>query len=1583
MVNILKEEKGPCYGEDWCEQAAESIADGSVKGDLYGGYSYALTINGEDADTFFQSPDVKEVILRDISYPVKDGHAYYNGLDEIIGTYSSLDFSDKAVVADLVKLGFDEDSIKELAGHTGDDDDEIETWIDYDINLDDSEVMTDDERLDYYDEIYGEEEDEVEESIKVPNGMKYGTETLPDRFEVRKRKDSTYYVVDTYTNKIIASGFDWKEEAEDAAYRANRELEYDEVEESFPFKKKKPICKDKFVGGDDPTADGAEAAVSETDWKPEDEDSESYLDDDAKRIYDEFKSGKIDDKTAFEKLVDEAGISEDRANEIVNDWNQKYFEDMDGEEMKHKEVDEAIEVQPDMFDEKNTYYKDGRKALNFDNVLSVMDKIAPRMDFVDQNEFDGLYWMVYYPNGISFDKKEFDRIKSELIKQFGDSITVRMASAQYAPEQKKMYIGFVDEADMEELDEGWKDNLKKGLATAAVAGGLMSAGNAHGMDKDPYYDGATQPFDDSYEEVTDYEKPEVKKVLPDGTIVDQFGNEFTKDQWEALLRGEDPFDDHDDITRTLGESKQLNEGTSNFMMFDNSPNLAFTDEEIKENNLYNELKSVVRLPSYVDNSRNFPAFLVDSLCDEDFCCLVGRQGYYEGFNIGIVRNTDFEEWAYNNYDEIDGMYYEYGSEKPISKEKLKAQFDKKVEAEAAKGVEELKKIHDMWGGMFIEVAWRASNGETGYKQVNEAEDPTENDGEAEKSAPKVESVPEHKTSESPIQDTETEFDEIEVRNNAWEELDLSGIMKAIDSEDAKSTVGGNTAEETNVSLRTSHAKSVEAEMIPSENKEQPKSKEPEVDKEDQKDRIDNAEKTKAEIHESAVVANGHFLADAPDEIFRGKRDEWEAIISDVTHKIYDGYNTVEVRGYKSMVKPIEKKLKDMGFRILRTDYDPDDSVKAANHLMNEEFTFNDEVDEAQITGENSPSGIDFLKTLDEKGRYMFLSRMQQDCGYFLDGHEYNKFLWAGNVEDQIKYMKWLYNSFPKNKKPEWISMEEIEDYEKRMAGKGKEDHSRDEINESKKSDKIAKAYEEAYEVWNNAGSPEEYLFDICVDVAEKYGVDPSVIESMIEDAEMNNEADDLYEEKDYLSLSHFLSFDNMPSSWWKQEFEYASKSKRFDREWVEYCRHKYEEAVKKEKSGKLDESSRLKELSSKMVIKEADGDVATVKINSVTFEGKEGPVGGDTDWQEGKEYSYEQFQKLVNEYDYKFWNDPERGGYDKLWYTAHITINHNGETENTDYQGRLDLGDGKHGAELVSLAYNMKQHISQELGCEVKIANPEVPYDREAFAKKYGTYADNADKFIADRNSKIKEPKYSKDDIESIDEVEVGDFFWDSDNYQFYRVIRRSKASIWVEPVKSKTISRPYKDNRGEIDYKEISYPTNEKQEDPRWSRLDINKPLRLGVYSWSHKVHASQGRTDITYWGGKAVEESVSPKGKQLKEEEIIEAEAPINPLKEGDILYSSWGYSMKLVDFYKVIGASKSFVKLAHLADYNSSQDEWGQAGEKMPKLDEIEPDSGVDGRRFKVHTRDDGKVFVMINNYEFAEPWDGKPKSFDTYD
>lgn len=73
-----------------------------------------------------------------------------------------------------------------------------------------------------------------------------------------------------------------------------------------------------------------------------------------------------------------------------------------------------------------------------------------------------------------------------------------------------------------------------------------------------------------------------------------------------------------------------------------------------------------------------------------------------------------------------------------------------------------------------------------------------------------------------------------------------------------------------------------------------------------------------------------------------------------------------------------------------------------------------------------------LKHSDEF-KYRLLGRMQTDCNYFLGaGNRAEKFLWAGNVPEQIAYMRAIYNSFPDNKKPEWISLADIDEYEKKM-----------------------------------------------------------------------------------------------------------------------------------------------------------------------------------------------------------------------------------------------------------------------------------------------------------------------------------------------------------------------------------------------------------------------------------------------------------------------------------------------------------------------------------------------------------------------
>lgn len=73
------------------------------------------------------------------------------------------------------------------------------------------------------------------------------------------------------------------------------------------------------------------------------------------------------------------------------------------------------------------------------------------------------------------------------------------------------------------------------------------------------------------------------------------------------------------------------------------------------------------------------------------------------------------------------------------------------------------------------------------------------------------------------------------------------------------------------------------------------------------------------------------------------------------------------------------------------------------------------------------------KKYEPKFRYMMLSRMKQDCDYYLGyGNRSVNHLWADNEKEQIENMKALWNSFPEEDKPEWLTWEEILEYERRM-----------------------------------------------------------------------------------------------------------------------------------------------------------------------------------------------------------------------------------------------------------------------------------------------------------------------------------------------------------------------------------------------------------------------------------------------------------------------------------------------------------------------------------------------------------------------
>lgn len=71
---------------------------------------------------------------------------------------------------------------------------------------------------------------------------------------------------------------------------------------------------------------------------------------------------------------------------------------------------------------------------------------------------------------------------------------------------------------------------------------------------------------------------------------------------------------------------------------------------------------------------------------------------------------------------------------------------------------------------------------------------------------------------------------------------------------------------------------------------------------------------------------------------------------------------------------------------------------------------------------------------DPKFLYQMLSRLESDCKYFLgNGNGAEKHLWALTVDNQISAMKEIYNKL--EEKPEWLSLEQINSYEKQMKDK--------------------------------------------------------------------------------------------------------------------------------------------------------------------------------------------------------------------------------------------------------------------------------------------------------------------------------------------------------------------------------------------------------------------------------------------------------------------------------------------------------------------------------------------------------------------
>lgn len=170
---------------------------------------------------------------------------------------------------------------------------------------------------------------------------------------------------------------------------------------------------------------------------------------------------------------------------------------------------------------------------------------------------------------------------------------------------------------------------------------------------------------------------------------------------------------------------------------------------------------------------------------------------------------------------------------------------------------------------------------------------------------------------------------------------------------------------------------------------------------------------------------------------------------------------------------------------------------------------------------------------DKKFRYSLLSRLKSDCDYFLgNGNRHDGHLWAKDVDKQIAKMKELHNSFADDEKPEWLTIDQIDDYEKRM--KSNEEVKSEEIDEPTVIEDINKLHEDT--VYNHQGEKcpkcgsENYIevdgaeFDdgtqefklVCADCGYESDIDELNHNDLNEAEELNN--------KLYIDLDEIIEY---------------------------------------------------------------------------------------------------------------------------------------------------------------------------------------------------------------------------------------------------------------------------------------------------------------------------------------------------------------------------------------------------------------------------------------------------------------------------
>lgn len=219
-------------------------------------------------------------------------------------------------------------------------------------------------------------------------------------------------------------------------------------------------------------------------------------------------------------------------------------------------LNEDFEVQPDLLDnEYDVTYKNGRRVYDFHTIYKALEKLLPDWEYTgDAYNGDELN-LIYVPKNskASLNKEMLSDLRKAMAEKFGNDVIARAGRSEYAPEQKKLFIGYLDSGDdynipEEELDEGCgKKALKESDEDMSGYEDILNKTIKSEIKKFPKY------------------AANAKKALDDGDEIKKILNKYNQEYnflynnhdkvagYEEAVRAWDEYINHPDFRELIGK----------------------------------------------------------------------------------------------------------------------------------------------------------------------------------------------------------------------------------------------------------------------------------------------------------------------------------------------------------------------------------------------------------------------------------------------------------------------------------------------------------------------------------------------------------------------------------------------------------------------------------------------------------------------------------------------------------------------------------------------------------------------------------------------------------------------------------------------------------------------------------------------------------------------------------------------------------------------------------------------------------------------------------------------------------------------